>query len=424
MGARVEAARVAVAARVAATARRGAGTRWIAATALMLAALNLRPAVTTIGPVLAETRAGLGMSAAVAGLLASVPVLCFALIGGVAPRLARRFAPAAVVAVATTMTAVGLLARALAPGVAPFLALSAFALAGIAVVNVLMPGVVREHFPDRIGPMTGLYTTALNLGASVSAAVTVPIAHAFGGWRAGVGVWALLAAVAVVPWAVLARARRGGARTVAGPPAVAGPPTGGVPPTAAVRPAGSIVRDRTAWALAGYFGLQATAAYILIGWLPQVYRDAGVPAGTAGVLFAVTGVLGVPFSVPLSALAGRLRSQSGLAAWLAVAGLAGYACLYLAPAAAAWPAALLLGLSNCAFPLALTMIGLRGRDGASVVRLSAFAQSTGYLLSIPGPFVVGLLYQHTGGWQLPLAVMAGLMVLQLLAGVLAGRPRD
>jgi MFS transporter, CP family, cyanate transporter len=388
--------------------RRGTRTRWLAAAGLVLIAFNLRPAVTSIGPVLAETRAGLGMSAAVAGLLASVPVVCFTLVGSVAPRLARRFPPTAVVAVATAATAAGLTARAVAPGAVPFLALSAFALAGIAVVNVLLPGVVRERFPDRIGAMTGLYTMALNLGASVAAAVTVPVARDFGGWRAGLGLWGLTAALAVAPWLALARTR---VHTRAGTPDAGG----------AAAEHAAFRRDRTAWALAAYFGMQATAAYIMIGWLPQVFRDAGVPATTAGLLFAVTGALGIPLSFVLPALAGRLRSQSGLAAGLGLAGLAGYIGLYAAPAAAAWPCALLLGLANCAFPLALTMIGLRGRDGTTVVRLSAFAQSTGYLLSIPGPIVVGVLYEHTGGWHAPLLLLMALALGQIVAGWLAGR---
>jgi CP family cyanate transporter-like MFS transporter len=394
--------------------RRGARTRWLAAAGLALVAFNLRPAVTSIGPVLAEARAGLGMSAAVAGLLASVAVLCFALVGGVAPRLARRFPPTAVVAVATAVTAAGLTARTLAPGAVLFLALSAIALAGIAVVNVLLPGVVRERFPDRIGTMTGLYTMALYLGASIAAAVTVPVARGFGGWRAGVGLWALTAALAVAPWLALARTRH---RTRASTPDADAAPAEGAAPAdrAGFRP------DRTAWALALYFGLQATSAYVMIGWLPQVFRDAGVPATTAGILFAVTGALGIPLSFVLPALAGRMRSQSGLAAGLGLAGMAGYAGLYVAPAAVAWPCALLLGLANCAFPLVLTMIGLRGRDGATVVRLSAFAQSTGYLLSIPGPIVVGVLYQHTGGWHVPLVLMMVLTLAQIVAGWLAGR---
>ncbi|MDX2642273.1 MFS transporter [Streptomyces sp. PA03-1a] len=396
-------------------ARPGARTGGLAVVALLLVAFNLRPAVTSLGPVLAEARAALGMSGAVAGLLTSVPALCFALVGFAAPGLARRYGPSAVVAAGTAVVAVGLVLRPLAGGTALFLALSAFALAGIAVANVLLPVVVKQRFPDQVGRMTGLYSMALNLGASVAAAATVPLSGAFGGdWRWGLGAWGVVAAAAVPPWLVLARIRTADRAPQPAP----GPPGAGT--GLGVR----MTRSATAWALAAYFGLQAGAAYVVIGWLPQVFRDAGLSAGTAGVLFAVTSLLGVPLSFALSALAGRLRRQSGIAVVLGVFGLAGYAGLWAAPAAAPWVWAVLLGVANCSFPLALTMIGLRGRNSATVVRLSAFAQSAGYLLSIPVPFLVGALYEHTGGWRVPLVLMAALMVAQLAAGLLAGRDRN
>src|SRR5262249_40591629 len=143
-----------------------------------------------------------------------------------------------------------------------------------------------------------------------------------------------------------------------------------------------ITRSRTAWALAVFFGLQATAAYITMGWMAQIFRDAGVPAGTAGGLLAVTMVVGVPLALVIPRLATRLPQQGPIALALGVCGLAGYAGLYFAPAAGAWAWAVLLGISNCAFPLALTMVGMRARTGPGVVQLSAFAQSTGYLISI------------------------------------------
>ncbi len=160
-----------------------------------------------------------------------------------------------------------------------------------------------------------------------------------------------------------------------------------------------------------------------MGWLPQIFRDAGVSASGAGVLLALTMAVSVPLSFVLPALAGRMRDQGVLAVALAGFGLLGYAGLWLAPANVPWLWAVLLGVANCAFPLALTMIGMRSRTGPGVVRLSAFAQCTGYLLSIPGPILVGALYQHTGGWGAPIALMVALLVPQTAAGVLAGRER-
>ncbi|MEU1040817.1 MFS transporter [Streptomyces sp. NPDC005907] len=449
---------------------------------IVLTALNLRPAITSLGALLEEVRDGLGMSAGVAGLLTSVPPLCFAVFGVMAPRLARRFGPGAVVCAGMAAIATGLAVRPYAGNAAGFLAGSALALMGIAVSNVLMPVIVKRWFPDRVGSMTGLYSMALALGTSSAAAVTVPMTDALGGsWRAGLTVWAALAAAAVLPWIPLLRARpadsgttggggvpAAGQRGMPGAGGEQGSPAGGVRASAGVaeprpvaggttastvsgtkasaagasgRAAGPgeavsaaavgrgaaeglrITRSRTAWALAVFFGLQATAAYVTMGWMAQIFRDAGVPAGTAGVLLAVTMVMGVPLAFVIPSLATRLPNQGPIVIALGISGLAGYAGLWLAPAAGAWAWAVLLGVANCSFPLALTMVGMRARTGAGVAKLSAFAQSTGYLISIPGPLLVGVLYQHSGGWGLPIALMAGLMVPQIAVGILAGRNR-
>ncbi|KPI18999.1 major facilitator superfamily MFS_1 [Actinobacteria bacterium OK074] len=396
-----------------ATRRAPAAGRGLVAVALVLAALNLRPAVTSLGPVLEEVRDSLAMSGTVAGLLTSIPAACFALIGSQAPRLARRYGTGGAVAAGALVLTAGLALRAFAANTALFVVLSGFALAGIAVANVLLPAVVKQRFPDKVGRMTGLYSMALNAGASSAAAVTVPLSGAFGGdWRYGLGAWAVLAATAVPPWLMLARCREAPAATAAA--AVPG----------AVRPpAHRMSRDPTAWALTVYFGLQASAAYIVMGWLPQIFRDAGLSAETAGLLFSVTSLLGVPLSYVLSAVAGRLPDQSGIAVAIGLCGVAGWAGLWAAPASAPLLWAVLLGVANCSFPLALTMIGIRGRDSATVVRLSGFVQSAGYLLSIPGPVVVGALYQHTDGWRAPLAFVGLLMLAQIAAGAVAGRNR-
>ncbi|MGK5639474.1 CynX/NimT family MFS transporter [Streptomyces sp. URMC 126] len=414
---------------------------------LVLAALNLRPAVTSLGSLMEEVRDGLGMNGTVAGLLTSIPSLCFAVLGPAAPRLARRLGPATVVCAGLAAIATGLALRPFAGGVVGFLLLSALALAGIAVGNVLMPVVVKRWFPDRVGPMTGLYSMALTGGAAVTAAGTVPLADAMGGsWRPGLAVWALLALAAGLLWAVIARrpGERSGRDAAGRPPAAGGGSEStareegaerdGTPaarasrsttrPTEAVEGASRITGSPTAWALAVFFGLQATGAYITMGWIPQIFRDAGVSASTAGLLAAVTMLMGVPFSFLLPRLAARMRSQGPLVVALVACGLVGYAGLWLAPAGGCWAWAVLLGVANSSFPLALTMIGMRARTGGGVVRLSAFAQSVGYLISIPGPLLVGRLYQQTGGWDLPIALLAALMVPQAVAGVLAGRNRS
>ena len=159
----------------------------------------------SVGPVLEELRDGLDMGPASAGLLTSLPVLAFAVFGALAPAAAARLGPHRVTFLALLAVVVGLAGRAVVHHEASFLALSLVAVAGMAMANVLIPSLVRLHFPDRIGLVTALYTTALAVGLTASFLLTVPVADAFGGWRYGIGIWAVLAAVAAVPWFGLVR---------------------------------------------------------------------------------------------------------------------------------------------------------------------------------------------------------------------------
>ncbi|WP_407564086.1 CynX/NimT family MFS transporter [Streptomyces sp. 184] len=389
--------------------------------ALLLAAINLRPAIASLGALLEDVRTDIGMSGTVAGLLTSMPPLCFAVFGSLAPRFARRFGPVAVVGGGLVAITAGLALRPLFGNTPAFLAASALALGGIAVGNVLIPVIVKRWFPHRVGSMTGLYSMGLALGTASAAGVTVPVSEALGGgWRLGLAVWAGVAALAVVPWVVLARGSRRAASDASDPSAGGG--GAGGPAAEPARPV-RITASPTAWALAVFFGLQATAAYVILGWLPQIYRDAGVPASTAGLLLAVAMGMGVPLAFVLPRIAARLNHQGPLVVVLGTCGLGGYVGLWLAPAGGAWVWALLLAVSNCAFPLVLTLIGVRARSHAGLVRLSAFAQSTGYLISIPGPLAVGALYGATDGWDVPLAVLACFMLAQVAVGIAAGRNR-
>ncbi|WP_406204940.1 MFS transporter [Kitasatospora sp. NBC_01560] len=392
----------------AASDRRGKYLGWLFAVAIAAAAFNLRPVVTSLGPLLKEVSADLGMSPTVVGLLAAVPSLCFAVFGFTAPGMARRLGPVAVVTAGMGAITAGVLARSFAGGTAVFLLLTALALAGVAVSNVLIPVVIKRYFPERVGPMIGLYSMALSAGTALAAAVTVPMTTALGGdWRVGLGVWAAVGAVALVLWLVVAAVKRErGDRA-------SGTPTERLP----------ITRSRTAWAMACFFGLQATGAYAVMGFLPMIFQDAGVSKGTSGVLLALTMVIGVPVSFVLPNLAARRGDQRLFVVVLASCGIAGYAGLLLAPAGGAWLWAVLVGLSNCAFPLVLTMIGLRARTAGGVAQLSAFAQGVGYLISIPGPILIGRLYDATGAWYLPLGFLGLLLVPQMLFGLRAALPR-
>jgi CP family cyanate transporter-like MFS transporter len=390
--------------------------------AVIVTAVNLRPAVTSIGPVLQEVRRGLGMTSTVAGLLASVPPLCFSIFGVGAPRLERQFGRGRVVLAGLCALTVGLALRPLAHNTLSFLAASVLALAGLGVANVMMPVVIKHYFPNRVGFMTGVYAMGISLGTTIGAAATVPISNALGGdWRGALWVWTLPAALTIPFWLPFLRDR-------GQPPAGSAAQSDRVVHPCTPMPGDGpspwrLAHSRTAWAMAIFFGLQVSVIFCAMGFLAQIFRDAGVSSDVAGLLLAVAMAIGVPVSLVLPTIAGRMHSQGALVVVLAVFGLAGFAGLWLAPAAVPWVWAFLIGVSCTSFPLALVMIALRARTEDGVVQLSAFAQCVGYLLSVPGPILVGLLHQYTGGWTAPIAFMAALLIPQTISGVLAGRNR-
>jgi len=383
------------------------GPRWLLLLAIVLTALNLRTAVTSVGPLLDELERGLGLGSGLAGLLTTLPVLSFAALGALTPSVAGRLGERRTLAAALVLMTTGLAVRALAGSATVFLLMSVLALVGGAMGNVLLPSLVKRHFPNRIGPMTAVYTTAIATGTTLAAALTVPVSRLGGAedWRLGLGIWAAVAAVAVLPWLALLRGdvRRGPASDEHG--------------------TGALLRSPVAWALAIFFGCQSIQAYVAFGWFAQLYRDAGLSAARAGLLVAFLAALSIPTSMVMPAWAARMRSQRPLIVLLVLVYVVSYVGLLTAPRSAPWLWVALAGLGAAAFPLALTLIGLRTRTPATTASLSAFAQSIGYLFAGAGPLLVGILHGATGGWGWPFALLFVVLAAMLGSGWVVGRER-
>ena len=385
----------------------GTGTRaqrLLVVVGIVVLGFNLRPTAVSVGPVLDEITRGLGMSATTAGVLTTLPVLAFAVFGALAPWLARAVGLHRVTLLALVAVTVGLAGRARVDAVPAFLLLSLVALAGMATANVLLPSLVKLHFPDRVGLMTSVYTTALAVGLTLASVLTVPVSEQLGSWRGGLAAWAVTAAVAALPWLALVRHDR---------------TPEDVPHTISL---GTVARTRLGWALAVFFGLQSLQAYAVFGWFAKVYRDAGFSAATSGLLLGVITAMSIPLSIWLPAWAARMRTQTGLVAAIIACYPVGYLGLVLAPVRGAWLWAVMVGCGAAIFPVALTLIGLRTRTSAGTAALSGFTQSVGYLMAAVGPFGMGLLYDLTGGWTVPLLTLTALLVPQLAVGLLVSRP--
>lgn len=370
-----------------------------------LAAMNLRPAVTSMAAVLGEVRADLGASVLWASLLTAVPTLCFGLAAVAAPAVGRRFGMARAVGLSMAVLTAGLLLRVL-DGSWVVLGGTLVATAGIAIGNVLIPVVVKESFPGQVGRVTGIYTAALAAGGGIGAALTPPLEQLFGGWRAAVAAWAVLSLAALLLWGRAARHE----------PAVA--TVSGAPPAGR-----SLLRSPLAWAVTGFFGLQALFAYVTMGWLAELLVSEGITRTTAGLMLAAINLIGIPISLIVPRIALARRSQSGWITGMGSIGLLGVSGLILAPTAAPWFWALLLGIGMGVFPLGLGVIALRTRTAADTASLSAMAQGIGYLLASVGPFLFGVLHGATGSWTISLWLLVGVLVLELVLGWIIGRPR-
>jgi MFS transporter, CP family, cyanate transporter len=371
---------------------------------IVVLAFNLRPAAISVGPVLQDLTSELGMAAVTAGVLTTLPVLAFAGFGALAPWFARMVGVHRVTLISLGAVVLGLTARAATESIPLFLTLSLLALAGMATANVLLPSLVKLHFPHRVGLLTGIYSTSLAIGLTFASALTVPVSETLGSWRWGLATWGLTALIAALPWIALIRHDR--------KPEEA-------PHTITL---GAVARTRLGWAMAAFFGLQSLQAYSIFGWFAQVYRDAGFSPATAGLLLGVITAMSIPLSFIVPRLAARLHNQSWLILALVSCYPLGYLGLIFAPVAGAWLWALLVGAAASVFPLVLTLIGLRARTGAGTAALSGFTQSVGYLIAALGPFGMGVLYDLTGGWTVPLSVLLVLVVPQLAAGLTVSRP--
>jgi MFS transporter, CP family, cyanate transporter len=380
------------------------GARWLVLVALVLTGFTMRSAVTSIGPVLTELQDGLRISDAQAGVITTLPVLCFAAIGSVAPRLAHRFGFHRVVVIALLAATAGVLSRAVAATFAVFVILSVLALAGGAIANVLMPSLVKRHFPEQIGRMTAAYTTAMAIGMTAASGLTVPLTEHANSWRFGIGFWSVLSAVAVLPWLPTLRGDRPDHER------------GGDPQVRL----GTFVRSRTAWALTVMFAFQSMQAYICFGWLAEFFRHKGMSAEHAGWLIAFYAALSIPVSAVIPSLA--VRAQRPLVVAMALSAAVAYLGLLAAPIFGAVLWMCLAGIGSGMFPLSLTMLGLRSRRIVVTSGLSAFVQTWGYVIAGFGPLLVGLILDATGGnWAWPFILLLTALALSAAGGWFAGR---
>jgi CP family cyanate transporter-like MFS transporter len=386
--------------------------RVLALVGIVLVAANLRTAVTSLSPIFAEIDGDIGVGSVGLGLLGMLPPLCFALFGVFTPRLVRRLHLEPVLLLALGSIVAGHLVRSLAPNFAVLAIGSALCFAGIGIGNVVLPPLVKKYFPDRVGLVTSLYATVLSVSTFLPPLIAVPVADV-AGWHVSLGVWSIVAMLAVVPWIGLIVRERRDARAAA------------VTDPEIEEPRGRVLVHRSpiAWAIAAVFATSSLNAYAMFTWLPTIVTDvAGVTAAQGGLLLSLFSAMGVPASLIVPMLVARLRNVAVLVYVASACFVLGYLGLLLWPATLTWLWVLLAGLGPLLFPLALVLINLRTASHDGAVALSGFVQSVGYTLGALGPLVVSLLHAVTGSWTVPLLLLLATGALCAIAGRITGRP--
>jgi CP family cyanate transporter-like MFS transporter len=377
--------------------------------AVLVVSLNLRGAITAVGPVLPEITDDLSLSGTAAGLLTALPVLCFALLAPASAWFGKRVGVDRAILLSVLVIAAGTVLRVFDG--APLLFGATFLIgAAMTVGNVLVPVVVKRDFAHRAGSVTGLYTAALIVGAASAAGLTAPVS-AVTSWRFGLAIWAVLALAAAIVWHSATR-RQGmqSASDAVGEPADA----------RAVRKA--VWRSPVAWSVALVLGAQAAAYYAVTAWLPTLLVDeVGASLQTAGFGMSLFQFVGLAGTFAVAALATVRTQQVWLAVLVAALWLVMLVGLLLVPQW--WPVwSVAGGLGQGAgITLALTLVALRSRDADIAHDLSAMAQLVGYTAAAAAPLVVGALRDATGAWDAPLVVLVVITGSIAIAGMVAGR---
>jgi CP family cyanate transporter-like MFS transporter len=382
---------------------------------VLLLAMNLRAGITSVGPVLGEIRADLGIGGAAASFLISLPLIGFAVISPIAPLVARRIGLEWSLGGSVLVLAGAIVLRSMPVPGAIWVGTAVLGMS-IAMLNVLIPALVKREYPARVGAMTGIYSAAQSTMAALAAGLAVPIAGLTpAGWRLSLGVWAALGLIGFAVFLPQIRRRHDRAADAAAVAAADAP--------AAPAQVGSMWGSPLAWFVTVFLGLQSTVYYTVITWWPTIEHDAGVSVATAGVHQFVFQAFGIAGSLSGAWLLHRLRSQSGLNAVLAVVAMLGIVGQMLLPALGLlW--VMLLGIAGgAAITSALSLFGLRTRNHHQAAALSGMAQSIGYLLASLGPVLVGVLHDATGSWTIALMVVVIGIVGMFFSGILAGRPR-
>jgi CP family cyanate transporter-like MFS transporter len=342
-----------------------------------------------------------------------LPTAGFALMGFIALPLVRRIQLEYLLLVSILLITLGQVGRAVGWTIPAFLAFTWIAMLGIGMVNVVIPPLLMKYFPDKTAILAALHVTLLGVSTALAAQAAIPLANLYG-WRFSIGSWALLSAVAAVPWLVVAAGKRTVARTIQ-PPAHDGPS----PRTDGIKP----WRSSIGWGVALIFAGCSSNTFAALTWLPSVFVDRGMSQENAGSMLALYSILGLPVGLVVPLAVARMRRPLPIAILFVVTFTVGYAGIIFAPPASAALWVAIAGLGQGAYSFAFTMVNKRARTQAGSGALSGFAQGAGYALASVGPFVFGFLHQPGDDWLPSFGMLEAWLLVLTVGAMMINKPR-
>lgn len=372
---------------------------------ILFIALNLRPALSSIGPLMGEIGESLKLSETFLGLLTTLPLLSFGVVSTVTPLFTKKFGVGKTLLGALALLFTGIVLRS---GAGIYGLYSGTVLLGIAIAfgNVLIPALTKQNFPDKAGLITSLHSATMAVGASVAAGLSVPLANRLeSGWQGSLAVWSILALLAFFIWLPQIKKIKSSK-----------------PRRDFKESLRKLSGSRLVWNVALFMGLQSLTFYVVLAWLPAILTDAGYDSSFAGWMLSLSQATGILGALILPLWAGSRKDQRLVIATLVVVEILGIIGLML-------PDAGLIGLwvsiigftTGGAFGLALLLIVLRASDTETAGELSGLVQSVGYFIACTGPFLIGLVQDLTQVWNYSLGVLVLLSVCKLYFGLGAGK---
>jgi CP family cyanate transporter-like MFS transporter len=379
---------------------------------VLVVGLNLRPAIVALAPVLDDIKLDHHLSAAAAGLLTSVPLMSFVLLSTFAPRFGRRLGYGRAILWSLILLFVGFGIRLIPSTAALFTGMAVLGVA-ITVGNILIPAYTKAEYPDYAGPLTAVYTVSLYLGPALAAAGTLPLMHILGSWQLAIAAWGLLAVIAIPIWWPHATQehidRRDGSSNAQ---------------SVSTEARTKLWADPLAWAVTVYFAILSILFYTISAWLPTLLTGAGEDPTTASRMLSLINIAAIPFALGISLAVYRTKGQ----VWATTAGTvllgAGLIGLLLSPTQGTALWMIVFGAGHgTATGIAYSLPLLRARNSSQTAALGGLSQTAGYSLSALGPVGAGALHDIVGSWKPILAILIGLVSIQFVAGLFAGRNR-